>query len=145
MGMNASHPQPGTALDALDQISRGFRRQSELRSLMTSQYVGVCVSRYAGKAPYKDILGAPRRHDCLQPVDVVRAVDYHQTDAVLDGHRHLFGGLGITVQHDERWIHASLECGENLTATSDVEANSFLPHDALDRCAWKSLGCNDHP
>ena len=145
MGMHPTHPQPRTVLDAPDQRSRSGRSQAELRSLVPGQYVGVRVGRYAGNDPHQDILGPSRRHDCLKPVNVVRAVDHHQTDAVLDRHGDLFGGLGVAVQDDESRIDAGLECGQDLTATGDVESESLLHHDPLHGGARERLGGEHHP
>ncbi len=132
-------------LDPPDQRTCSGWRQAELRPLVPGQHVGVGVGSYAGNDPYQDVLGASSRHDRLQPVDVVRAVNHHQTNAVLDRHCDLFGGLGVSVQHDERGIDAGLERSQDLAATGDVESKSLLHHDPLHRRAGERLGGKHHP
>ena len=49
------------------------------------------------------------------------------------------------MQHDERRIDSGLERSQDLTATGDVESESFLHHDPLDGCARERLGGEYHP
>jgi hypothetical protein len=65
-------------------------------------------------------LGPSSRHNRLEPVDVVRTVNHDQTNAAIDRHRDLFGGLCVAVKHDECRIDGSLERGQDLTTTGDV-------------------------
>ena len=97
VGVHPPHPQPRAVINPLNQGRRSRRRQAELRSFMTGQYVSVGVGGHAGNDAYQDVLSTSIRHDPFEPIDVVRTIDHDQTDAILDCHRDLFGGLGVAV------------------------------------------------
>lgn len=94
---------------------------------------------------YQDVLDASSRQDRLEPINIVRAVNHHQTNAVLDRHCDFFGGLGVSVEHDERGIDASFERSQDLTAAGDVEAKSLLHHDPLHRRTRERLRGKHRP
>ena len=131
MGVHATHPEPRTAINAPDQCCRSSRRQAELRSFMTGQYVSVRVGSYARNDADQDILDASGRLNRLEPVDIVGAIDNDQPDATVDCDRDLFGGFGVSMKHDQRRIDAGLESGEDLAAAGHIEAKSLLDHDTL--------------
>src|SRR5215203_4783171 len=137
--MHTTHPKPWTVINAPDECGRCGWHQAELGSFVTGEDVGVGVGRHAWNDAYQNVLGPSNRHNRLEPVDVVRAVDNDEADAVVDRHRDLLSGLGVAMEHDECRMDASLERGQDLTTTSDVEPEPFLHHDPLNNMPSASV------
>jgi len=73
--------------------------------------------------------------------DMLSALDSARTDteAMLDRHRDLLVALGVAVQDHQGRIDSGLQGGQDLAASCDIEADSFLDHHALHRGAGKCL------
>ena len=96
--VQALHPQSGALLDAPDERLRVCRDKSELGSLVAREHVGVRVGGDSRDDPHQHVLGLTVRNGGLEPVDVVRVVDDHQSYPVLDGECDLLVALGVAVQ-----------------------------------------------
>ena len=105
--------------------------QPEFRAGVSGGHRRVGARRHAGDDPHQARLHLARRHDALEPVDVVEVVDHDQTHAAADGQFDLLVGLGIAVHDEPGGIGARGDGGQDLAAAGHVEVQPLLGHHSL--------------
>ena len=109
------------------------------------EHARVGVGLDARDHPHQHVLGGTGGQRGLQPVEVVGAVDDHQPEAVLDGHRDLLVALRVAVQDDHRRVDTRPQRGDDLATAGDVEPEALLDHHPLHGRAREGLGREDDP
>ena len=143
--VHAAHPQRRRRLDAGDQLAGPLGRDPELGAGVPGQDARVGVGLDARDDPHQHVLRGAGGQRRLQPVEVVGAVDDHQPEAGLDGHRDLLVALRVAVQDDLRGVDTRPQRRDDLATAGDVEPEALLDHHPLHGRAGEGLGREDDP
>ena len=139
VGMHTVETHLGAAFDASDRVAGVVGHQPELGAGVPRRLRRVGGGLDTGDDTDKAWLLTARRHDALQPVDVVEVVDDHEPDAALDRKFEFLVGLGVAVQDQVGRIGTCLDRGQDLAAARDIEIQALFDHHSLNSGARERL------